>query len=165
MKTKEKIEKAEKLLAELKAELLKEEPEFKVGDWVCNRDAPDTFIGRVTEIIGNNIYYDRYDYIENCRHATEQEIKDHLVKEAEKRGFKEGIKWKNPLFDWDCVDTNIAGRDFKYDRNNDQLYFGGNTVYYNGKWAEIIKEEPICTIDGVEYSESTLRSIIKKATE
>lgn len=40
--------------------------------------------------------------------------------------------------------------------------WNSKTINANLLWQHV-EETPICTIDGVEYSESTLRSIIKKA--
>ena len=58
MKTKEKIEKAEELLAELKAELLKEEkPEFQVGDWVTDTESLDHSLVRITKIKNGRVDY------------------------------------------------------------------------------------------------------------
>ena len=176
MKTTEnKIEACEKLLGELKAELLKEkEPEFKAGEWIYWRGKQPTY-AKLERKIGDrwvlNIFGDITTH-NSCNekficHVTKDEIKNHLIEEAEKRGYKEGVKVK-------CL-SEVGGtgilknRINEYDIEKDKLWHyssdGATLIYKQGKWAEIIEEKPVITFDGVEYSETTLRSIIKKATE
>ena len=181
MKTTEnKIEACEKLLGELKAELLKrKETEFKAGKWIIGKNTND---GRQyiphhpVRFIEEGDYWCRFESDKDgrtetskkyLRHATEDEVESHLIEEAEKRGYKEGVKVK-------CL-SEVGGtgilknRINEYDIERDKLWHyisdGAILIYKQGKWAEIIKEKPVITFDGVEYSETTLRSIIKKATE
>ena len=73
-----------------------------------------------------------------CPHS---EVEDMMIKEAEKRGFVKGVRYK-------CV---LAGtkeelkKEFKlYPGTANQLTDGwGGSVFYNGQWAEIIKDDVI----------------------
>ena len=136
MKTEKKIEQCEKLLAELKDELLNQnKPEFKVGDWVVGTKPEHVY--RIRSFYGGN-NTDGYDS-ENLRLATESEIKSHLIEEAERRGYKLNVKYK----DYDATQTvgyNGEARPYLYSKAGDYLTDGcGGAVYCNGKWAEIIK--------------------------
>lgn len=69
--------------------------------------------------------------------ATEKEVEQALIKEAERRGFKEGVKFINVGTEDEVV----------YFKGNYRFYFSPNqlcnnvgSVFYKGKWAEIIKE-------------------------
>ena len=76
--------------------------------------------------------------------ATEEEVKEALINEAIKRGFKNvgelslkivsGEMFKKGSF----VTTN---NNFIYISVENRLYLDGVDIFYNGKWAEIIKEE------------------------
>jgi len=73
--------------------------------------------------------------------ATQKEVKEALTKEAVKRGFKEGVKYKNKYGSTGiivekcfCLDGNDLGQ-----RNN----MSGCNFHYimeNGTWAQIISE-------------------------
>jgi len=73
--------------------------------------------------------------------ATEQEVKDALIKEAERRGYKEGVEIKHPLYRTvGFLDNDITG--FK---NNcfTEFWYKGSIVMKDGKWATIIKDDVI----------------------
>ena len=77
--------------------------------------------------------------------ATKEEIETELIKEAKRRGFKEGVKIvliKGRV--GEVSDTSI-GDQLMYDYNNDEIIVHSHscsfTVYLKGKWAEIIEEE------------------------
>ena len=132
------IANCEKMLGEIESELLKEsKPEFKVGDWVVEPEFK--IIDRVGRVEGDTICYDdgMFNYKNDLRHATIEEIKEHLIKEAEERGLVEGVKYK-------CTNTgSIEQRkgDLEYYEEADQLTDGnGGSVYLKGKWAEVIKD-------------------------
>ena len=182
MKTTEnKIEACEKLLGELKAELLKrKETEFKAGKWIIGKNTND---GRQyiphhpVRFIEEGDYWCRFESDKDgrtetskkyLRHATEDEVESHLIEEAKKRGYNQGVKVKNMTkddnFSVDCINNGFKSFPIEYNPRNDELS-ANMAIYKQGKWAEIIEEKPVITFDGVEYSETTLRSIIKKATE
>jgi hypothetical protein len=158
MNTEERIKELEarfqRELAELKKEL---NPELEVGKWYKDRK----WLVFVTSLTGDkgikcygfegDWWYDNTDRIGICGYvsdewklATEQEVFEALKKEAIKypKGCK--IKPTNGLFD---------GNNSSY--NGDELYWDGQDLYFenktgycvslfrDGKWAEIIKEEPI----------------------
>lgn len=100
----------------------------------------------------------------NCNNlyflATNEEVEAALIAEAKKRGFVEGVKYKNTE-----GELHVCG----------DLYFGGNgwiysanqgMIFEDGKWAEIIKETPedflneilnkdlTCKIDKEKYPNS-----------
>jgi hypothetical protein len=115
MTTLERIEKAEKELSELKALALKEKEEkkesLKTGDYCFYNDKAamlsphwyNTDIQRVismSPVIDHGLYNVVTDKGGSCaqwwlRKATEEEIKTHLISEAEKKGFVKGAKIKN----------------------------------------------------------------------
>ena len=153
-----------------------EEKSFKVGDWVKTfnkgvspngeEHAPNGGSGFKSNItlkirrIDNYNNYDVYFFEDhdygifsgNFRKATTEEIKEHLIKEAKKRGFKEGIKIdKTPLnYEGSKICTLRGGEKFKYDPEKDILEWiaSADYIYKDGKWAEIIQSYPQITING-----------------
>lgn len=89
------------------------------------------------------------------RLATEEEIKTHLIAEAKRRGFKEGVKIipakLNSCEDKDgfvkCCNEDFF---FKYDAREDGLYCRKQWVYYSGQWATIVEKDPVIKIGGYE---------------
>lgn len=82
--------------------------------------------------------------------ATEEEVEQALIKEAEKRGYKVGCKVKclsaNEIVNIDCID-------FYFWIDRSKLWLNDNClIFYNGKWAEIISQpEEIIELNGVKY--------------
>ena len=136
-------------------EEIKESLKFNVGVWV-------TTIGTTFHSEKNNGNTFKIGYVDThsqfvCeekkdegygvfngefRLATPEEILVHLGKEADKRGFKEGVTIDNAML------SRIIGRImlkesmlFTYDDENDILRLGGHKVYENDKWATIIPAE------------------------
>lgn len=70
--------------------------------------------------------------------ATPQEIETALKNEAVKRGFADGVKYESPHFK---IQNTCKGR-FRFDVENNALYNNGTSVFIDGEWSEIIKEEP-----------------------
>lgn len=68
--------------------------------------------------------------------ATEEEVKEALIKEAEKRGFKSGLKIK-PLWDTPHSFWNLSGNKFEFLFKDNSLFLS-SCIFYNGKWSEII---------------------------
>lgn len=184
--TEDKIKQCEKLLGELKEELLKEsKPEFQVGDWVTihtSHQCSINKIGDVGRIIKPAPILSTFDWIVKAdgtlgdtggmqhsnmylRHATEQEIKDHLIKEAERR-FTESQEIKS----LSCIDFRddegdevedgevfgFSGTErifFNYNIQQDALLNHGRglgCLYKQGKWAEIIEDNKIKLNDKYE---------------
>lgn len=132
----------------------KSQVKFKVGDWVklvSNRCMSSRRIGDIARI--NNIkesdviYYDLgsdngiWSYKTDLVLATTKEIENTLMAEARKKGYIAGVKVNTNFNGWSgqgiCELTNDHS---SYYPKNDRLQIGGTTVYYNGKWAEIIPQ-------------------------
>lgn len=149
------IEALEAELQKLKNEVT---PKFEVGKWYK------------TNCLGGSIFYLTESPVEDCyvsgygfengdwcdlsEHywtleqkykptlATHQEVKEALIKEAKKRGFKEGVR----------INHSIEGKGHRALIFNDLSYHSGynwlcdgwgNVVFKDGVWTEIIKDEPI----------------------
>lgn len=81
------------------------------------------------------------NYVIYTVEATEEEVKMALLKEAEKRGIKEGVKVTQ-------INTNNMGENnwvitenYTVHITNKGLYLGNICIFFNGKWAEIVKEK------------------------
>lgn len=142
-------------IKKLKDEL--SEPVFEVGKWYKNKFGELGF-----NIDGNNGYgfekcgtwrsdakFGFYNSYYNWLPATESEVFEALKKEAIKRGFKEGV-----TLNIDCggyiggkLERTANGRLF-WNSFTNELYldspnkYNGCVIMRDGKWAEIIKDEP-----------------------
>jgi len=92
--------------------------------------------------VGNNDWSFECDPFEwKLANELETDIfKEALIKEAKKRGFRDGVK---AIF---CKGTkNEQLRDLTGDvisyNSSGQLCLGGNAIFYDGKWAEIVEEK------------------------
>ena len=139
MNAKEQIKKLQKQLDSLKAEL--DKPEFDVGDWVVSNLGE---IGRIKndglELCPNtsNTAYCLGDMSDIKRLATRTEIETALRKEAERRGFKKGVKYKGASCNW----TEYIHGSLEYFKDGDVLTDGyGESVYKQGKWASIVEDK------------------------
>ena len=139
MNAKEEIKKLQQQLDNLKAEL--DKPKFEVGDWVVSNLGE---IGRIKndglELCPNtsNTAYCLGDMSDIKRLATRTEIETALIKEAEKRGFKKGVKYKGASCNW----TEYIHGSLEYFKDGDVLTDGyGESVYKQGKWAEIVEDK------------------------
>jgi len=72
--------------------------------------------------------------------ATDEEVKEALIKEAKKRGFKEGVKVKNGFTVEEGRVYNINANNFAYCSDRNSLTLGGIYIFQNGIWSEIIDE-------------------------
>jgi len=84
----------------------------------------------------------------NWQLATEQEWLGALTKEAEKRGFKEGVKVKRSHFlvsFWnnDCIISKNGCDEYRFLSKTNTLEYYGSVILEDGIWAEVIKEETI----------------------
>jgi len=80
--------------------------------------------------------------------ATEEEVKEALIKEAEKRGFKKGIKFISARYK--CTEVAKNGSIIFF--NDDfTLTLDGNYIFDKGKWAEIIKETEVTQSDLIQF--------------
>lgn len=137
---------------------------FHIGDWIIGRELyfyPKE--PRLITSIGIDLYNAvQYNYFDDfnktekngcdgkyLRHATSQEIEQHLRKICDEKGYKEGIKFhpiNNPLL------TQSIGERFWYDSADDELHtvapqsewsYGNSdpVIYSKGKFAEIVPEK------------------------
>ncbi len=134
-------------------------PKFKVGDWIIRKD------GNIPKRIK---YVDKYAFLcddeisdhlfENAdgycayRFATQSEIESHLIKIAEKKGFKNGVMFTGLRFHRDCKMLWQVGstdvEQFKgYYKDGDYLIVEDvkngvwELIYQQGKWATIIPDK------------------------
>lgn len=76
--------------------------------------------------------------------ATDSEVKQALIKEAKKRGFKEGVKC---LFGTAKDDRELTTSEFYYVdgmlavKYKESTYKMGDIIFKDGKWAEIIEDK------------------------
>lgn len=118
--------------------------EFKEGEWVIQESFNDIY--RITSINKSFAYGvngdDKYGYCLNTiRKAKPEEIKSALIKEAERRGYKDG--------NYKCLlhpetTYHLSGdAEYFYDSIEDSLWiedtYFRNQIYRRGKWAKIIK--------------------------
>ena len=72
----------------------------------------------------------------NFRLATDKEVEEALIKEAKRRGFKEGVEFKsmNNKF-------SVLNESFRYQEisKNTLDAFGCYNIFQEGKWAEIVE--------------------------
>jgi hypothetical protein len=72
------------------------------------------------------------NYYKDVILATHKEVEEALIKEAKKRGFKEGLVTKY---------GEITNRyEHNFNSRDKSFHFHNIMVFENGKWAEIIKE-------------------------
>jgi hypothetical protein len=119
---------------------------LKVGNWYNLNDAFDSLL------VWNN-GYDAYGFFKgeyNCmwgfgNHdakystpATKEEVQEALIKEAKRRGYKNGVKTK--AFSCKPYDNSghfIEGNDYFFSFENNTLLINGTPIFHKGKWAEI----------------------------
>ena len=109
--------------------------------YLLNYSGTGTVFGFLNGNYRNDYNFDQYHY-DNAKPATDKEVEEALIKEAKKRGFKEGVKYENYLgsngFIKDSCWKFISSLNTLSQENNE-----GNNLHYifdKGKWAEIIKE-------------------------
>lgn len=119
-------------------------PKFKVGDWAYHRNNNQAYL--ITEFISTGFFkasfgdYCDWEYLDIglCTKATEEQIKDSLLKEAEKR-YPIGTRF-----------IGLGSQEEEISEGYHHFYCGDEkfiavnidmgVVYRNGKWAEIIPE-------------------------
>lgn len=124
-------------------------PKFKEGEWYHVSLQSERNVGLI-RCSGNPSRRDNYGFwrgkyrhnltlksdAHKTQKATPEEVEQALIKEAKRRGFEVGIKYKCKFFD---NNTTSVGGKFKYCSYKDYLTDGhGGSVYHKGEWAEII---------------------------
>ena len=131
------------------------ETKLEVGKWYksknynkktlffTNKETCDEYIGYGFDFIGK--YYET-DFVlygskpEDFELASEEEVREALINEAKKRGYKEGVRCQFGLIkEIRTIETNIFGL------NGKELFvrrINGNAdiIFRNGKWVEIIEQ-------------------------
>lgn len=179
MTTEEKINQLQAQIDELRKEV---KPNLEVGKWyktiLTNDDSKPLYC--VTKVERHDFHAYGFDYygawvndeyfgcinsseIKERVPATDKEVEEALIKEAERRGFKEGAKFKclelgkiREYKQYDSKDwgtgKNLSLRYFSDGNhlfcndglwNKDIISCSNPSIFRDGKWAEIIKDEPV----------------------
>jgi len=107
-------------------------------------------------------------------YSTSEEIKEALVKEAEKRGFKAGVRYKPVFRIEDNGEIGTCTGVFSFEYEGDALWAGYQYIYLQGQWATIIAEPQtikigayvvefedagFCQINGFEFTKDYFKAI------
>ena len=145
--------------------LIKEE--LKVGKWYISETGTIAFIdscangkyygyglNNLGDWIndGKNIFYMSYQK----RIATRKEVEEALIKEAKKRGFKEGVRFESAFngddhIQRECLRFNVEDNTLVECREG-KIF--GNFIFHNGKWATIIEEKKLTLEERIEILEN-----------
>lgn len=85
---------------------------------------------------------------DSYRELTDKEVEEALIKEAKKRGFKEGVQVKyldNSISKWSKEDNG-----FLFKNGCLCLHSHLYKIFYNGKWAEAIESDFLPKINGYQ---------------
>ena len=128
------------------------ESKLEVGKWyktisgsIVNYQGGNSGYG-ITYIGGNWYNNDGWGFeTVSYKPATDKEVEEALIKEAKKRGFKEGVSVK-------CLDDGRiwdADSEFSFDSQG-RLGTGAAFIFIDGKWATIIDQPKKLTVEEVE---------------
>lgn len=107
----------------------------------------------------NNYFAD--NYFSDVTLATKEEVEQALIKEAERRGFKEGVEFLSP----NSKIKNKCNGSFRFDEELNVLYSNGIAVFNKGLWAEIIEDKKEMTIEEIEKQLGYSIKIVKDETK
>lgn len=146
---------------------------FENGDWI--KSTATEILLRITNYDNDTCYGFRHGiwqeesggwvfrtHPQYWRKATEEEVIEAFKKEFEKRGFKEGVKFKDPEFgtvrEFKALD--FCGFFNKYiNQGRKQIIFSnGMRIYNDGFFAEIV-EEPKTIEQRLEVLEKFMRKV------
>ena len=127
------------------------EKELEVGKWYISEYYLVYYLGNYKcnciELSNgewyDNIYHSLSGHLKNYRLATEEEVREALINEAIKRGFKNVGELSLKLVSGTMFKKGSFGtvnNKFSYISVENRLYLDGVVIFKNGKWAEIIKE-------------------------
>ena len=125
------------------------EAKLEVGKWYISERYLVYYLGNykcncIKLIDGEwieNVHHSLSGHLKSYRLATEEEVREALIKEAKKRGYKKGVKCK-----FGAVEhiRTLKTNEFKFVKNElvilDSKGFG-DVIFKNGKWAEIVIED------------------------
>ena len=129
-------------------EFLKEkgliEPELEIGKWY--HYGTDLLVWNGGDLtygfsLGVDYLNNAYFTVDNATPATDREVEEALIKEAKKRGFKEGVKFET--LDGSEVtfeNTKVFERAIAFFNDHTEMYENGGCFFKDGKWAEIIED-------------------------
>lgn len=161
--TEEQIKDIEKQLEALKASLVKPQFEkFVDGQWIFYNmprfsehglsriTIKGDYVFRQSPSMDEPIVCTKLYSTEHCRPATPSEVQEALTKEAIKIGIVKGATVSRG-YELLKISSNcgmiekfkVEEGDFEYYPNEDILRVDGDTIYCQGKWATIIKDEVI----------------------
>lgn len=144
----------------IRVEVIEPNPEFKVGDWVIGKEL--YFYPKeprlVTTVKGNGCYY--FDDLDKAnrnfcnnvhlRHATPQEIEQHLRKICDEKGYRDGVRIKE--VGTNNIYTLERHREWYYLKESDSFHgctpskewdigHSNPYIYHKGQFAEIVSEK------------------------
>lgn len=135
-----------------------EKPKLEVGKWYKTED--DVLFHVVS--IDSNSYktYGNYkhgwggdwrigkksNYAKKAVEATKEEVEKALIKEAKKRGFKEGVTFRSATGSL----TAFVVEGSLYLEYSILYSDGRGCIFYDGNWAEIIEESKELTIEQIQ---------------
>ena len=135
--------------------LIKEE--FEVGKWYKSKKHP-IIACYVDEHNNYGVSFDVWKDAMTLKHfeawtlATDKVVETALIKEAKKRGFKEGVKFFSAMDgDINTVTNEFYSFDVWVKYTTLQLDTGW--IFKGGKWATIIEEPKEIVVDGITYVE------------
>jgi len=154
---------------------LKELPSLEVGRWYHSKYGKWTYLLYLVSIDKGLDSCTAYGFVDGEWYsqkdinfdtdqirATDQEVETALIKEAKKRGFKEGVSIITPK------GNKVTQKCNKYHFNKHLNILATNesytelnfdSIFIDGKWAEIIEEPKTVTLNG-EYTETQLKDIL-----
>ena len=129
------------------------ETKLEVGKWYILRNKAFNWLMCYTEnrygcygFNSENSYsneYVMYGY-NDWKLATEEEVKEALINEAIKRGFKNVGELSLKIVSGEMFKKGsfvTANNNFRYISVENMLYLDGVEIFYKGKWAEIVIED------------------------
>lgn len=147
--------KAERLRKELEeTEKALKENTLEVGKWY-NRQGGELLVwndGKETYGFTSSGGWSDYllcSCLPGATTATDKEVKEALIKEAKRKGFKNGAKYRNYLGSTGIIKESCF--EFRNGHLSQVDNVGGNNVHFifeDGKWAEIISKPELPEIEG-----------------
>ena len=92
----------------------------------------------------DNIHHSLSGHLKSYRLATEEEVKEALINEAIKRGFKNVGELSLKIVSGEMFKKGsfvTVNNKFRYFSVENRLNLDGVEIFYNGKWAEIVIED------------------------
>jgi hypothetical protein len=158
-----KLKQLEKVKADIEAQIEAEKNKgFKLNEWYVQEGADSIFYALVENGFGLKGYgFNSDGWCDsntwstapqwNVREATPQEVEAALTKEAEKRGFKEGVKFQSISSSTEMIW--LTSFNLTYNSKHNVLFNNDyGKIFNNGIWAKII-EEPKVVINGYEMKQ------------